>query len=324
MSSGWHAGVEGAFVFAARRNDPNAPLVFLPDDAAAAMRDRARRELRCPVRDCPAPAITTVDRSAVGHRSGFRHLHSGVRHEPESFAHLQAKAAVLAWARSHPAVRSAWCEVDLGSRRPDVLLELCDGSALAVEVQYSGLTLNNWRSRTASYRELGMSVVWLWGHLGEFRPKPPEDLHLSVHQVEQAKNLQPVLWINPERLELGWAVGDNNRLPIVLPGRTALSAPLALDQTLIVSAEGILPLGWADLLRATQDELALRASHSRVRSQRVSTRRAASTADRKALPEAMIMTEDFGRVLVCDVCKFEIKPGQEFRNRRHDVCAYGL
>ncbi|GAC1593846.1 MAG: hypothetical protein NVS3B21_15320 [Acidimicrobiales bacterium] len=297
--------------------------MFLPDGDAASMRDRARRELRCPVRDCPKPDITTVDRSAVGYRSGFRHLHGGVTHEPESFAHIQAKAAVLAWARTHPGVGSAWCEVDLGPRRPDVLLELRDGSALAVEMQYSGLTLLNWRDRTASYRALGLDVVWLWGHLGKFAPRRSEGLHLSLHQGEQARNLQPILWINPERMELGWAVGQSGWLPLVLPGRTDFET-VALDQVLTVSGAGIFPATWAERLKATEGELARRASRSAAKVQRGPAPASTTSWPRRTPPEPKIMSDDFGRVLICDVCKFPIEPGQQFRNGRHEVCAYLL
>lgn len=323
MAPTWHGSGETAFVFAAQSDAPNSPLVFLPEGAAASMRSLARTALRCPVQNCPAPAITTVDRSAMGHRSGYRHLNSGVHHEPESFAHLQAKAAVIAWARSHPDIRGAWPEVDLGLRRPDVLLELADGSLLAVEIQYSGLTLSRWRERSASYQELDVGVVWLWGHLGEYRPQPRTNLRLSSHQNEQARNLQPVLWINPEAIELGWALGERGRLPVVLPGESTLHT-LTLDGGVTVDQGGIFPERWPEVLRATEDELARRAARLSGPGQPLSSRPRRQAPKPRPLPEAVVMTESFGRALVCDVCKFPISAGQPFRNGRHEVCAYLL
>jgi hypothetical protein len=72
---------------------------------------------------------------------------------------------------------------------------LADESRVAVEVQYSGLTVEAWWARHRDYQVRGITDVWLW-HLN-LPPTGPGPLHVELSAVQQAAVGQglPALWI---------------------------------------------------------------------------------------------------------------------------------
>ncbi len=162
----------------------------------------------CPVSGCPIPDLTTVDRSRAGRRDGYRHLAKGVDHGAERMHHVLAKGLLARWARwampgataieEHPSNEAR-------ERIADVMVRLPDGGQLALEVQYSALSVEAWRERHESYRRNDIVDVWLFGHAGEQSRWRDGAMHLNATQREIAASEAPVLWINPLTEEVAYA-----------------------------------------------------------------------------------------------------------------------
>jgi hypothetical protein len=154
----------------ARDTATNA-LVTIGLNEAHRLRPRcAAGELICPVPACTAPAITTV----IGHRRSnteihdyFRHINGtavATDHDGESFAHWFAKMQL-----ADMAVRCGYrAEVELADsisgRKPDVTVTT-PTSRIALEVQFSSLTVEDWEARTTALENAGFTVRWIWGLL---------------------------------------------------------------------------------------------------------------------------------------------------------------
>jgi Competence protein CoiA-like family len=131
-------------------------------------------------------------------------------HAPETLFHQQAKALLVRWIRQVTLDVVACVEgpTPSGARRADVMLQWPDGHRVAIEIQYSPLSVQSWRERHASYQQQGIVDVWLFGHLPpHLRPVPPPAhgvAHEPQEQVELSSLLRavvdaglPVLWLNP-------------------------------------------------------------------------------------------------------------------------------
>jgi hypothetical protein len=87
------------------------------------------------------------------------------------------------------------------------------GRQMAIEIQYSPLTPDEWASRHASYQRLSIIDVWLFGHNGRHlratRNGEPGEVDLSPMLEAIAAAGVPLLWINPITEEIGtaWATG---------------------------------------------------------------------------------------------------------------------
>jgi hypothetical protein len=212
----WQDG-ETRLLYAGHRSDAQAPLYYLEQGTAAAVRPWAKQHLACPVPGCPSPDLTTVNRGE--RRDGFKHATRGAGgHEPESMWHLQGKALMARWARSrYPDVTVVEEQATASrDRRADVMLTWPDGRRIAVEIQYAPLTPDAWRVRHESYRQQGIVDLWLLGH-GKRQLKPSRALSyenasevsgrvdLSPLQLAIAEAGVPVLWIHPLLEEIGTA-----------------------------------------------------------------------------------------------------------------------
>lgn len=318
---------QGTFVFAAERGASSGALVRLAPGTARQSRQHTRQDLMCPVPGCTAPDITTVDRSATGHRDGYRHLIRGSGdHSGEGFHHLLAKAAVLHWARAHPAVLHAATEVGIGDRVADVLIEGVGGFVIAIEVQYAALDVNSWRARDSSYRDLGITPVWLWGHVGHHGPRGSGQTPARAVHRELLRTCNPLLWVNPHDETLAWAAGTDGSFPE--PNAEVVSPELvALDSTLLVTSDGIYPADWLaakEAWRIAQEEKTRAAARLAEfeEAQRRRRREEAEVARRRR--EAVVRRTRFGPDPICDVCKFPVRPADAQVGRRHEVCSYGL
>lgn len=154
-------------------------FVTIRSGEAAQLRDACwAGRLVCPIADCSSPAITTrrqyENRWGTVVADGFKHRTAPVEgeHSAESVRHQDGKAAVVEWLRSlgftqvraEHVVRTAHRSSDGRPkvRRPDVHGRHPAGRAVAVEVQVSPLTEDEWRARTNDLQRKGRAAVWFW------------------------------------------------------------------------------------------------------------------------------------------------------------------
>lgn len=122
--------------------------------------------LVCPVAGCPTPRLTPT-RGYLHHTTStpvpylFRHVVGG--HSPETAAHVAGKT-VLA---THLGRLGCTVEIErqlAGTRRrPELTVRAPDGSALAIEVQVSPISPQDWTRRTSDLASTGSTVQWFWG-----------------------------------------------------------------------------------------------------------------------------------------------------------------
>lgn len=262
-----------AFIFAARRDDPTAPLVYLEQGSARECKAFAKANLICPEPGCTTPALTTVSRSQGGRRDGYRHLRRPLdrTHAPESVMHRQGKALVARWASSHPRVAVVEVERPVGNRTADVLLTGHHGGRIAVEIQYSALSVDEHEQRTEDYLTQGVQPVWLWGHVGHHSPVYRlRDVHASVVRRDW-----PLLWVNPAEEKVAWLVGGDGCL--FDPERQTFAYRFGTFNDLAVRSIGLTPPGWDQLLAATAAKRALEEQRAREAAEREAARCAART-----------------------------------------------
>lgn len=263
----------------------SSELYILEDGQANAVRARVRQELRCPFQDCPRPDFTTVSRS--GGRDGFRHLAGAQRHSPESVNHIQGKA-VLARHLSElfgPGSVSVESAVDTQrSRVADVLLTLPTAQRVAFEIQYSSLTVAEWRARHDSYRAAGIVDVWLWGHT--YAPTPTaRELVFPAAIYEAYKAGLPALFINPEQGQIGIAIDPNISPPVAPTSLRASVCATRIDEW-TVDSEGLRSGTLTALRHATAKHLATEEERRRRERDARNARAAEQLEQRRLLREA--------------------------------------
>ncbi len=187
---------------------PDAPLVFIGEGEAPLLRERARAgRLVCPVPGCRNPLFIT--------RGGKRRDHFAHRrgadlagHAPERVHHVHAKNLIADWVATTLPEASVRIEARVESGQvADVYAEV-GAHRYVFEIQYSALTPEAWLGRHRGYRELGVTDVWLFGHIppnlrsaaGEERAVRLNELHRAAHEAGL-----PLLWINPNTQEVATA-----------------------------------------------------------------------------------------------------------------------
>lgn len=85
-------------------------------------------------------------------------------HSLESLFHSTAKADLSRWASRQRGVTRAVVEAstDDRSRRADVMAYFDNGKRVAIEVQISDVSDDQWRARHADYQTAGIVDVWIW------------------------------------------------------------------------------------------------------------------------------------------------------------------
>ena len=167
LRAAFFAGVERRQLFARdTRLDVDAPLVFMADGAADALREDCRAGfLVCPIPDCPDPRYVARGGSRRHH---FAHRADGAGgHAPERFFHVVGKHLLAAWVRRrhsglHVAVEAP---VETGQIADVLVTSPRTGKRIALELQYSPLSVEQWTTRDDGYRSAGIEPVWLWGHV---------------------------------------------------------------------------------------------------------------------------------------------------------------
>lgn len=213
---------ERALVFAVHQDDHDRPLCHMEyDDATKPVKALTREHLECFMPDCGDRRLKAVHRSMK--RDGFSHMPGAGGHAPESLFHQQSKALIATWvSRYWPAVRvDMELATETRDRIADVMLTWADGARVAVEIQYSAITVADWSERHLSYRAQGIVDVWLFGHTGKHMqqvgPKFPltaadvagQIWLLPVHEAIVRAKL-PLLWINPVTAQIATAVRNQN------------------------------------------------------------------------------------------------------------------
>lgn len=158
---------ERAQVYARDLHAPaDAPLVYLARGSAGQHRDAARAgQLVCPLPDCDSRQLIV---RAGSRRDHFAHrVTPSTDHAPERLMHLQGKAMIESWLRQRYPRLQVGREVPVGrgGRIADVLAVSPRGTRMAFEIQYSELSVDQWRERHEDYAALGIVDVWLWGHM---------------------------------------------------------------------------------------------------------------------------------------------------------------
>lgn len=85
-------------------------------------------------------------------------------HGKESIYHAEGKQLLARWAREQPGVErvTVECTTPDGRRRSDVGVRMSDGTTIALEVQYSPLSDQEWLSRHEDYTQAGVVDIWFW------------------------------------------------------------------------------------------------------------------------------------------------------------------
>jgi competence CoiA-like predicted nuclease len=186
-----------------------SPLLRIERGQALELRPRCKaQELVCPYPGCPDARLTTA---AGSKRDHFRHLRRApdVEHSPESWFHFLGKHLVADWLRSLGAEVEVRLEARLPSlQRPDVLGFLHSGERVAFEIQYAGLTFDDWQRRQQGYVDEGIECVWLFGHLPRYlrraRGEENESLvQLGALQIALENEGRRIHWLFPDEKAIG-------------------------------------------------------------------------------------------------------------------------
>ncbi|MGV9195097.1 competence protein CoiA family protein [Microbacterium sp. MC2] len=184
-------------------------IEYMPDGNAQAFKDRraAGETFSCLVPGCDCPVLTVVDRKS--RRDGFAH-HSGGGHPGMGLAHLQAQLLVQRWVRTrYPSLQ---VELEMTtedrSRRADVMvISPASGARIAFEIQYAGMTPEEWETRHLSYQQQGIVDIWLWGYGGEHaRPTTSGSNRINGSTTLRAVTAHgsTILFIDPEWEHIGY------------------------------------------------------------------------------------------------------------------------
>ncbi|MDB4896702.1 MAG: Competence protein CoiA-like family protein, partial [Firmicutes bacterium] len=87
--------------------------------------------------------------------------------EPESPEHVAGKVLLYDWCRTHLAAQTQLLALEYPLRatfqRPDVYLELKDGTRFALEYQRSAISVGEWTERHEGYVSQGIHDIWIFG-----------------------------------------------------------------------------------------------------------------------------------------------------------------
>jgi competence CoiA-like predicted nuclease len=195
------------------------------DDQEEALR-AAAREKRVLAPCCGAPLVVKWGLRVARHfaHPPRHHCPFDRWHEPESAEHVAGKALLYEWCRRQFSGRIRVLQMEFPLKetlqRPDLYLELDDGSRYALEYQRSAISLVEWTARHKAYAGLGIQDIWIMGEnrLQEALPsaaqqerwsrKEPKMLFLGLRAFEAAAALRTpfeTAWWRGEQQEELWA-----------------------------------------------------------------------------------------------------------------------
>ncbi|HYG60674.1 MAG TPA: competence protein CoiA family protein, partial [Symbiobacteriaceae bacterium] len=138
------------------------------DEQEASLR-AAAREKRLHAPCCGAPLVLKWGQRKVRHFAHPRRVHCPYDRwaEPESPEHMLGKVRLYEWCRRAfgTQVRILALEYPLSQtlQRPDVYLELHDGTRYAIEYQRTAITPGEWAERHEGYRGQSIHDIWVLG-----------------------------------------------------------------------------------------------------------------------------------------------------------------
>ena len=285
---------ETRMVFARRRDNPQA-ILWMEDGKAREMREMTRSELMCIVEGCESPDLKTVARSKA--REGFSHL-SGGGHAGMGIHHMQSQLIVERWVRHrYPETLEVQAEytTEDRARRADIMVtSKGTGRRVAIEIQYAGLSVEDWRLRHDSYKSMEIGDTWIFGHAGAQFCPVRGSVHGEVrlnptHEAVIACGSVP-LWLNPVTAEVAWAVDpyDGQKLArggeAILCIRPLAEFTLALDGLHHRELDAVRKRS-ADIWAQEQREKEERARQHAIQAQEIERRRAAQEAQARATKE---------------------------------------
>lgn len=190
-------------------------IVYMQERHAEELRPDCRAgHLICPIDGCESRAFTTYGGTSKRHH--FKHLVSGARaHGPESYYHQLGKGLLGQYLRDRYPEASVVVDQEAldNGQRPDVLIDMSGGRRFAFELQYSPLTVSEWRRRHDGYRSQGVKDVWLFGHLpphlrrSRYHREQRFESAIELTEVARALNAEgePVRFFSPDELQIATA-----------------------------------------------------------------------------------------------------------------------
>jgi Competence protein CoiA-like family len=227
-----------------------AALVYLPEGEADAFRQDCRAgHLVCPLPDCP-------DRRYIARGGSRRHHfahHGGAGgHAPERYFHLVGKRLIADLVRDrHPGAEVVVEGRVENGQVADVLARSPgSGRRYAFELQYSPLTVEEWRARHEGYCSLDIVDIWLFGHTKpHFCPVGGTGLIVVSLLLEAVFRADvPVLFLNPDERTFGTALlrsqlaacADAGKLPYgVTVGAPPVRARVAVEPLSLTDVDGL-------------------------------------------------------------------------------------
>ena len=301
---------ERRFVLAVDLDGSLVPFpVDLLDESQDAFRARARDRLRCVVPMCRAPLqahFRKTKRPGYAHASGTARVCSG-----ESLWHEMGKLEFARWVESKYAEwLTAVLEMESNdrSRRPDVtIISNSTDRRIAVEVQYSGMTVREWRARYADHIADGFTAdIWLLGHVGANRPSETRAgaFKLNALAAEIASEGLVPLWINTgaRTVLTAWSEGDQFG-PLPVQANRALEFEIISLDECALDADGLVTPAINRIRRA------------RVAREEAARAAALAEAERRAsqLEAARVLSEARGQRAV----RWDQSPEHEWLIARH-------
>jgi hypothetical protein len=227
-----------------------APLVYLPEGEADAFRQDCRAgHLVCPLPECP-------DRRYIARGGSRRHHfahHGGAGgHAPERYFHLVGKRLIADLVRDrHPGAEVVVEGRIENGQVADVLARSPgSGRRYAFELQYSPLTVDEWRARHEGYRSLNIVDTWLFGHTKpHLCPVSGTGLIVVSPLLEAVFRADlPVLFLNPDERTFGTALlgcqlavcADAGKLPYgVISGAPPIKARVVVEPLSLTDVDGL-------------------------------------------------------------------------------------
>lgn len=244
------------------------PLEITSDTAKRKYRKYCSDNLVCLVDGCHGPLeahFRTTKASGYVHKNKNSRAHGG-----PGYWHELAEILIAHWARAQGATAHRQKTMDNSKRRPDVTIITPSGAKIAVEIQYSGMSVSDYRERNLDHGTHFAACVWLLGHTAPNLRMRDERLTLNSLARAIAEDGNTLLWLNP--------TGEGHLLtawdgPIDAPRRASRSSAVgweisSLSECRLDDREGILtPAGERLRDAVVQREKRVKAQRSLARKQ---------------------------------------------------------
>ena len=113
------------------------------------------------------------------------------------FQQYKAELLIEHWAQTQGATAHREKTMDNRKRRPDVTITTPSGAKIAVEIQYSGMSVSKYRERNLGHGTDFAARVWLLGHAAPNFRMQRRTLTLNSLARAIAEDGNTLLWLNP-------------------------------------------------------------------------------------------------------------------------------